>query len=170
MFELLELGDRGGVAVLLEGGAGADVRDGVVFGSGGEEQRAAGLVAGVDLGLGVEGEVGRRGLEQWPGRRGNRPFAEQFGGLFLGQGVAEAEPEFLQRQGYRLVQVRGIAQRGQRRAELGERQGQDALDLGGVDGDGGYAGSLASSFSVNRPPKECPMRIGAASSESMILV
>src|SRR5580700_3186006 len=55
VLELLELGDRGGVAVLLQGGPGGDVRDGVVFGPGDEQQRTAGLVPGVDLGLRVEG-------------------------------------------------------------------------------------------------------------------
>jgi hypothetical protein len=83
VLELLELGHRGRVPVLLEGGAGGDVGDGMVFDPGDEQQRTSGLVAGVDLRLRVEGEVSRRGLEQRPGRRGNRPLVEQLGGLFL---------------------------------------------------------------------------------------
>jgi hypothetical protein len=36
------------------------------------------------------------------------------------------------------VEVGLVAQRWQRSPELGERQRQDALDLRGVDGDGGW--------------------------------
>ena len=41
------------------------------------------------------------------------------------------------------MQVGGVSQSGQGRAELGQRQRQDALDLGGVYGDGGGADALA---------------------------
>src|SRR6478609_8098446 len=116
--ELLEVGHRGGVPVLLEGRPGDDIGHGVVGGAGDEQQRAAGLVAGVDRGLRVHDEVGRRGLEQWPGRRGDRPRAEQLGRLLLGQRVPEPEPELLLGQLDRPVQVRRIAQRGQAGAQL----------------------------------------------------
>jgi hypothetical protein len=41
------------------------------------------------------------------------------------------------------VQIRWVAQGGQGGAELGQRQREDALDLCGVDGDGGGADALA---------------------------
>src|ERR1700733_3913396 len=74
VLELLEFGDGGGAAVLLEGRAGGHVRDGVVLEAGDEQQGAAVLVGGVYGCLGVEGEVGCRGLEERAGGAGNRPF------------------------------------------------------------------------------------------------
>jgi hypothetical protein len=67
-FELLELGDRGRVPVLLEGGAGYHIRNGVIGGPGHEQQGPTPLVRGVDRSLGVHHEVRRRGLEQWARR------------------------------------------------------------------------------------------------------
>jgi hypothetical protein len=47
-FELLELRDRLGMAVLLERCLRRDIRDGVISRSGEEQKRSAGWVAGID--------------------------------------------------------------------------------------------------------------------------
>ena len=134
--ELLELGDRRGVPVLLEGRPGDHVGHGVVLRSGDEQQRPAVGVLGVDLGLGVHVEVRGGRLEQRPGRRRDRPPFVQRVGLLLAHRVAETEAELLARQGDGPVPVGRVAQRREAGPQLRQRQRQDALDLGGVDRDG----------------------------------
>src|SRR6478609_4938753 len=61
--EVEEFGGGVGVLVLLQGGLGDRLGDGVVLTAGDEQQWTAVVVARVDLGFGVGAEVGGGGLE-----------------------------------------------------------------------------------------------------------
>jgi hypothetical protein len=91
----------------------------------------------------VQRKVGGGSLEhhsRWPG---DRPLREQAVGFLFGQLVAEPVTKFLCGEGDSLVEVRRVAQGRQRRAQLGQGQREDALDLSRVDRDGGDAEILA---------------------------
>jgi hypothetical protein len=91
--------DRVRSAVLLERGFGDGFRDRVVPAAHDEQRRAAVVDGRVDLGGGMQGEIGLGCLEQGPARRRDGPSLVQGVGFGCVYGVAEALTELLGGQG-----------------------------------------------------------------------
>jgi hypothetical protein len=138
--QLLVLGDRRGLLVLL--GVPAVHRRGhdVVLPAGDEQQRCA-VLRVVDPGLLVAGlEVRDQPVAPHPGARGRDGVLRVHGvGVLAAERVREGVVELLGCEGQRLVPARRVGERGQQRLELRGWRHVDVLGRRGVDHHAGGA-------------------------------